>query len=91
MMGLANTSRTPLTSAAVFLLTLLVSGQLYADTTLLLRGELVSQDADTSFQQQGISHQRFDDNELQLSQAILSTRLQLNSDWKLHGVLKFKK
>jgi len=86
MMGLANTSRTPLTSAAVFLLTLLVSGQLYADTTLLLRGELVSQDADTSFQQQGISHQRFDDNELQLSQAILSTRLQLNSDWKLHGV-----
>ena len=64
MMGLANTSRTPLTSAAVFLLTLLVSGQLYADTTLLLRGELVSQDPDTSFQQQGISHQRFDDNEL---------------------------
>lgn len=85
-MDLAIIRRTPFSYKAFLLLAVLLSVPLHAETTLLLRGEVISQDSDTSFQQQGVSHQRFDDNTLQLSQAILSTNFQLNNNWKLHGV-----
>ncbi|WP_273346728.1 hypothetical protein [Alteromonas australica] len=85
-MDLAIISRTPFSYKAFLLLAALLSVPLHAETTLLLRGEVISQDSGTSFQQQGVSHQRFNDNNLQLSQAILSADFQLNNDWKLQGV-----
>lgn len=54
---------------------------------LLVRGTLIAQDSSASFQQHGVSHQRFDGDGIHLSQAVLSTEYQLKNDWSIAGVL----
>ena len=58
-----------------------------AKTDVLLRTTLSAQDNTASFQQHGVSHQRFDGDGIHLSQAMLSTEHQLTNDWFIAGVL----
>ena len=57
-----------------------------ADTRILVRGSLVAHNNTNSFQQNGISHQRFENQNLALSQAIIAYSTMLTNNWQLHGV-----
>lgn len=58
-----------------------------AKTDVLLRGTYSEQSNTASFQQQGVSHQRFDGDGIHLSQAVLASEYQLANDWSVAGVL----
>lgn len=71
----------------VVISTLLISGFVAAQTTVLIRGSVVSPQDNPSFQQNGISHQRFSDNGLQLSQAVLASDIRLSNSWQVSTVV----
>ena len=58
-----------------------------AKTEVLIRGTYTAQDNAASFQQKGISHQRFDGDGIHLSQAVISSEHQVTNNWSVAGVL----
>ena len=65
----------------------MISKGVLADTTLLVRSSVVTPPENTGFQQNGLSHQRFSGNGIQLSQAVLTSDIQLSNSWQLSGVV----
>lgn len=63
-----------------------VAGISHAEINLLVRASAVAQSDETSFQSWGVSHQRFDNNDIALSQALLSFDTLVTDDWYIHGV-----
>lgn len=64
----------------------MISGWALAETTVVVRGSVVTPRENVSFQQNGASHQRFSDSGLHLSQAVLASNIQLSNSWQLSGV-----
>ncbi|APD95503.1 hypothetical protein BM523_16700 [Alteromonas mediterranea] len=69
------------------LLSLIFSIASYAETDVLLRGTWALKENTQSFQDFGRNHQRFDNDGLHLSQAVISTNQRLSDDWTISGVL----
>lgn len=65
----------------------LLASQTFAKTDILLRGAYVTKESTPSFQQKGISHQRYEDSGFHLSQAVLASSFSLSDDWSAEGVL----
>lgn len=63
-----------------------ISFHAFSETRLLLRGNVISAENADTFQTNDVSHQRFENNALALSQAVLVYDGMLNNDWKLHAV-----
>jgi hypothetical protein len=73
-------------SRCIFVVFCFINFHAFSDTRLLLRGSILSADNADTFQTNGASHQRFENNAVALSQAVLAYNKVLSDNWQFHAV-----